>query len=163
MWLTSICRWITFAMVIYCILDSSSQLFTYLICWLQHSWSDRPISFHSGEHRKPFTPNVVSNARMLWISSCNIPSSIMVSLCVHVLKTGISVAHCGWTVFSLSSMRFPDSFTDEERVARLQLALEEAIGESLFSTNLRITDRKRRGLPQTLSGLQNMLEWVALD
>ena len=63
--------------------------------------------------------------------------------------------------FSLSSMRFPDSFTDEERVTMLQCSLEEAIGESLFSAKLRITDRKRRHLPQKYSHFRKMLYRVS--
>ena len=58
-------------------------------------------------------------------------------------------------------MRFSDSFTDEERVAMLQCALEEAIGESLFSTKLRITERKRRRLPKKLSHWRKMLYRVS--
>ena len=63
--------------------------------------------------------------------------------------------------FSLSlslRMRFPNSFTDEDKVCELQCALEEAIGESLLSTKLSISGRSRRGFPQSLSDLQRMLE-----
>ena len=55
-------------------------------------------------------------------------------------------------------MRFPNSFTDEDKVCELQCALEEAIGESLLSTKLSISGRSRRGFPQSLSDLQRMLE-----
>ena len=50
-------------------------------------------------------------------------------------------------------MRFPASFSDEEKVGDLQCQLEEAIGDSLLSTH-----KSRHRLPRKLMDLHDMLE-----